>query len=127
MIVNYNEQTYSDLTVVDQLPKGLSLADSYSIFPTATGNDANIEHLKIYRVTFDEQGNKHAQYVTDQFANDIQVTDKTVSVHFGTRVMLFLMALRLMMSIKMRKSLARNTITPKCVRMAILSTRQRCH
>ena len=31
----------------------------------------------------DEQGNKHAQYVTDQFANDIQVTDKTVSVHFG--------------------------------------------
>ncbi|HBV57347.1 MAG TPA: hypothetical protein DEB75_06175, partial [Weissella confusa] len=51
LIVNYNEQTYSDLTVVDQLPKGLSLADSYSIFPTATGNDANIEHLKIYRVT----------------------------------------------------------------------------
>lgn len=83
LIVNYNEQTYSDLTVVDQLLKGLSLADSYSIFPTATGNDANIKHLKIYRVTFDEQGNKHAQYVTDQFANDIQVTDKTVSVHFG--------------------------------------------
>lgn len=83
LIVNYNEQSYSDLTVVDQLPKGLSLADSYSVFPDATGNDADIKHLKIYRVTFDAKGNKHAKYVTDQFANDITVTDKSLSVHFG--------------------------------------------
>ena len=83
LIVNYNEQSYSDLTVVDQLPKGLSLADSYSVFPDATGNDADIKHLKIYRVTFDAKGNKHAKYVTDQFANDITVTDKSFSVHFG--------------------------------------------
>lgn len=83
LIVNYNQQSYSDLTVVDQLPKGLSLADSYSVFPAATGNDANIKHLKIYRVTFDEQGNKKAQYVTNQFANNITVTDKSLSVHFG--------------------------------------------
>lgn len=83
LIVNYNEQSYSDLTVVDQLPKGLSLADSYSVFQDATGNDADIKHLKIYRVTFYAKGNKHAKYVTDQFANDITVTDKSLSVHFG--------------------------------------------
>lgn len=83
LIVNYNEQSYSDLTVVGQLPKGLSLADSYSVFPDATGNDADIKHLKIYRVTFDAKGNKHAKYVTDQFANDITVTDKSLFVHFG--------------------------------------------
>lgn len=82
LIVNYNEQSYSDLTVVGQLPKGLSLADSYSVFPDATGNDADIKHLKIYRVTFDAKGNKHAKYVTDQFANDITVTDKSLFVHF---------------------------------------------
>ncbi|MCI3860396.1 Cna B-type domain-containing protein [Lactococcus garvieae] len=84
LIFNYNHQTYNDVTITDDLPEGLSLADTYSIFPTATGNSERVKHLYIYKVSVDDSGKvTNPQYVTDKFMNDIQATEKGFSVHLG--------------------------------------------
>lgn len=84
LVVNYNQQNYDNLTITDTMPKGLSLADSYSIFPSASGDSTDIQHLKIYRINWDTQGNiAGVEYVTGQFADKITSTASTFSINFG--------------------------------------------
>ncbi|TYC50529.1 Cna B-type domain-containing protein [Weissella muntiaci] len=84
VIVNYNKQSYDNLSVNDKLPAGLNLADSYSVFGNSSGDSSNIDHLKIYKVHFDDNGNiASTEYVTSQFKDNISVTDNALNVHFG--------------------------------------------
>lgn len=81
--VNYNAQTYDDVTITDTLPKGLSLADTYPVFSSTTGDVTPIQHLNITKVVFNSNGGFSAESVTKQFENQITSDGKSFSVHLG--------------------------------------------
>ncbi|WP_285015719.1 MULTISPECIES: Cna B-type domain-containing protein [Lactococcus] len=81
--VNYNAQSYSDVTVTDEMPEGLSLADTYPVFSTTTGDLTPVKHLNITKVVFNPNGGFTAESVTQQFENQISSDGKTFSVHLG--------------------------------------------
>lgn len=84
IIINYNKQSYDKLVVSDNLPKGLRLADSYSMWPKSKGDSSNIQHLKIYKVNFNDDGSlNNTEYVTSQFLNSIHSSKNSFNVNFG--------------------------------------------
>lgn len=84
IIVNYNKQNYNDMNVTDHMPKGLSLAGSYSIFPNSVGDANDVQNLKIYKISFDDKGTMTgSKYVTSDFKDQITSTKDSFNVHFG--------------------------------------------
>lgn len=86
LMVNYNRQSYDDVTIKDQLPKDTILYDTYPILTGITSGDPTpVKHLNIYKADqFNENGMpKHFTFVTSQFTDRISVTDNSLSVHLG--------------------------------------------
>ncbi|MDT1938859.1 MULTISPECIES: SpaA isopeptide-forming pilin-related protein [Carnobacterium] len=85
LLINYDQgKSYENLVIKDQLPSGLKLRGAYSIFPNAIGNSADVQFIKIYKLTFDTDGNRILEeYVTEKFADSITSTEDSFSVDFG--------------------------------------------
>ena len=85
-MVNYNRQSYDDVTITDELPKDIVLYDSYPILTGITSGDSTpVQHINIYKADqFNENGTlKHFTYVTSQMVDRISTTDTSLSVHLG--------------------------------------------
>lgn len=86
LMVNYNRQSYDDVTITDELPKDTVLYDSYPILTGITSGDSTpVQHINIYKADqFNENGTpKHFTYVTSQMVDRISTTDTSLSVHLG--------------------------------------------
>lgn len=83
IIVNYNAQSYDDVTVTDTLPEGLSLADTSPVFSSTTGDLTPIKHINITKVVFTSDGGFSAESVTHNFESQITSDGKSFSVHLG--------------------------------------------
>ncbi|WP_243168249.1 hypothetical protein [Enterococcus faecalis] len=86
LMVNYNRQSYDDVTITDELPKDTVLYDSYPILTGITRGDSTpVQHINIYKAAqFNENGTpKHFTYVTSQMVDRISTTDTSLSVHLG--------------------------------------------
>ncbi|HCM87809.1 MULTISPECIES: SpaA isopeptide-forming pilin-related protein [Enterococcus] len=86
IIVNYNHNSYDNVTVNDQLPNNTVLHDGYKILTDVTSGDASpYKHINIYKVDqWNSNGTpKHYTYVTSDFKDKISTTDGSLSVNLG--------------------------------------------
>lgn len=82
--LNYTHENLHGVKVEDTLPTGTSMTDSRP-YQNATGDGSIIKHLRILKVTsWDEDNEANGwEYVTDQFADKIQLTAQGFTVDFG--------------------------------------------
>ena len=82
--VNYNQGTIKDARVIDTVPDGTELADPNKYIP-ATGDATVYNHFRIAKVTSrNDAGTPNGwEYVTDQFADKIEITTTGFSISLG--------------------------------------------
>lgn len=83
--VNYNQQYITNAKIEDQIPEGTKIIDPVDYLPV-TGDSTPVEHFRIARVTQrDDKGTPQAWvYETENFQNNIHLTETGFSIDFGT-------------------------------------------
>lgn len=86
VVVNYDHIERSNVVLTDTLPEGTTLAPYPGAFDWATGDKTPIAGgVRIAEVSWDSEDNQSANYVTEDFLDDVSFDQSTrkITVNFG--------------------------------------------